>query len=211
MRTFSHRERRGSVLSCFVVSSTAQRSLPRPQSAQRTSPAAAQPTSAGTRAKRGAAQRGNWYSAAAHRTCCSDARRGMRRAAPRTLLLTLLLALLAGASGANYAKARPSCCLRSCIVAPLPALTRPVRAPQHRAKRYGKNPRGGGKFDAMVRPCDAQAAERACRGGVSRCTCAERPTRRTPPSWRSAESVTPPSERACAAAAAAALGERHLP
>ena len=170
--------------------------------------AAAQPARAGSRASRGAAQRAR----SATRQACvrrSCDRRGMRRAAPRALLLALLLALLAGASGANYAKARHACA--SCGSSLRRSLRSRAPRPQHRAKRYGKNPRGGGKFDAMVRLTRAQTAERVSRGGMPRCACAERPTRRIPPSWRSAKSVTPPSERACAAAAAAALGERLLP
>ena len=53
----------------------------------------------------------------------------MRRAASRALLLALLLALLVAASGANYAKARPACCLRipTRFAALRPALTRPAR------------------------------------------------------------------------------------
>ena len=82
----------------------------------------------------------------------------MRRAAPRALLLALLLALLAGASGANYAKARHACA--SCGSSLRRSLRSRAPRPQHRAKRYGKNPRGGGKFDAMVRP-DQSADSRA--------------------------------------------------
>ena len=46
----------------------------------------------------------------------------MRHAVPRALLLALLLALLAGASGANYAKARHAACASTCL-----SLTRSAR------------------------------------------------------------------------------------